>query len=57
MFPGINNDLSYIDTPKTAIINNEVLRLDVDIAALQKTRLPVLKEKDYTFYVLAMQAR
>ena len=41
------------DLRKTAVINNELTRLDVDIAALQKTRLPEtgsLRERDYTFY-------
>ena len=38
---------------KTAVINNELLRLNVDIATLQETRLAdsgALKEKDYTLY-------
>ena len=38
---------------KTAVINDELLRLKTDIAALQETRLAdsgSLKEKDYTFY-------
>ena len=38
---------------KAAVINNELLRLNVDIATLQETRLAdswALKEKDYTFY-------
>ncbi|XP_067909771.1 uncharacterized protein, partial [Heterodontus francisci] len=37
----------------TAIINNELSRLNVDIAALQETRLPAggsLAEQDYTFF-------
>lgn len=40
------------DLRKSAVINNELLRLQVDIAALQETRLvesSCLKEKDYTF--------
>ena len=35
------------------MINNELLRLSIDIAALQETRLTEtgsLREKDYTFY-------
>ena len=41
------------DLRKTAIINKELLRLQVDIAALQETRLAGsgwLKEDDYTFF-------
>ena len=53
MLSGINYDLSYTeDTRKTAIINNELFRGDVDIAAPQEKRLPEsasLQEKDYTF--------
>ena len=40
-------------TTKTAVINNELLRLQVDIATLQETRLAgsgTLKEKDYSFF-------
>ena len=38
---------------KTAVINNELLRLQVDIAALQETRLAdtgSLTESDYTLF-------
>jgi len=48
------DDLQIIsDARKTAVINNELLRLQVDIAAVQETRLAdsgTLKEKDYTFF-------
>lgn len=54
MTPGLNENLQDIsDTRKTAIINNELLRLQVDIVTLQETRLAgsgTLKEKDYTFF-------
>lgn len=54
MLTGISDDLNEIeDTRKTAIINNELARLQIDIAALQETRLlesGTLKESDYTFY-------
>ena len=54
MTTGQGDDLQDIsDSRKTAIINNELLRLKVDVAALQETRLPglgKLKEKDYTFF-------
>ena len=54
MLTGISDDLRHIDDlRKTAVINNELTRLDVDIAALQETRLPEtgsLRERDYTFY-------
>ncbi|XP_067028951.1 uncharacterized protein [Acropora muricata] len=39
--------------PDTAVINNELLRLRIDIAGLQETRLAesgCLKESDYTFF-------
>ena len=41
------------DSRKTAVINNELKRLNVDIATLQETRFAdsgTLKEKDYTFF-------
>ena len=41
------------DARKSAIINNELKRLDVDIAALQETRLAdegKIREADYTFF-------
>ena len=54
MLTGISDDLRSIDDlRKTAIINNELLRLNVDIVALQETRLAEaasLREKDYTFF-------
>ncbi|XP_047494975.1 uncharacterized protein LOC125043065 [Penaeus chinensis] len=54
MLTGISVDLGSInDLRKTAVINNELSRLDVDIVALQETRLAEaasLREKDYTFY-------
>ena len=54
MTTGLSTDLKEIsDARKTAIINNELKRLNVDIAALQETRLAdsgTLREKDYTFF-------
>ena len=54
MCPGIASDLQLTtDNRKTAIINNELARLKIDIAALQETRLAAdgkLCEKDYTFF-------
>ena len=41
------------DSRKTAIINDELRRLNVDIATLQETRLAdssTLGEKDYIFF-------
>ena len=41
------------DSRKTAVINDELKRLNVDIATLQETRLAdsgTLKEKDYTVF-------
>ena len=54
MLTGISENLQDVsDSRKTAVINNELLRLNVDIATLQETRLAdsgALQEKDYTFY-------
>ena len=54
MLTGISENLEDVsDTRKTAGKNNELLRLNVDIATLQETRLAdsgSLKEKDYTLY-------
>ena len=54
MLTGISENLQDVsDSRKTAVINNELLRLNVDIATLLETRLAgsgALKEKDYTFY-------
>ena len=41
------------DIPKTTIIDRELKRLGVDVAALQETRLAdfgSIKERNYTFY-------
>ena len=55
MTPGLSNDILTIsDIRKTAVINNELLRLQIDIAGLQETRLAesgCLKESDYTFFL------
>ena len=54
MCPGLSDDLQKIDDArKTAIIDRELKRLNIDIAALQETRLPgsgSLKESNYTFF-------
>ena len=54
MRTGLSDDLRQIDdSRKTAIINAELSRLNVDIAALQETRLAdsgMLRESDYTFF-------
>ena len=54
MCPGLTPDLHLIDDArKTAVIDRELLRLNVDIAALQETRLAdngTIKEANYTFY-------
>ncbi|KAI8490888.1 hypothetical protein Bbelb_313070 [Branchiostoma belcheri] len=51
---GLSDDLRDInDISKTAVIDCELLRLNIDIAALQETRLPdsvSLKEEFYTFF-------
>ena len=54
MLTGLSDNPKGIsDSRKTAVINDELKRLHVDIATLQETRLPdsgSLKEKDYTFF-------
>ena len=54
MMTGLNIDLRDIDGPrKTAVISSELARLNVDIAALQETRLAdygSFREKEYTFF-------
>ena len=54
MWTGLSDDRQEIDDArKTAVIDHEVHRLGIDIAALQETRLPdsgSLREKHYTFF-------
>ena len=54
MTTGLSADLKDIsDVRKTAVINNELKRLEVDIVTLQETRLAdsgTMREKDYTFF-------
>ena len=54
MLTGLSEDLQDVsDSRKTAVINDELRRLHVDIATLQETRLAdsgTLREKDYTFF-------
>ncbi|KAK2555651.1 Craniofacial development protein 2 [Acropora cervicornis] len=54
MCPGLSSDLQGIDDArKTAVINKELARLNIDVACLQETRLPdggSLRETDYTFF-------
>ena len=53
MTTGLDDLQNISDARKTAIVNDELLRLKIDIAALQETRLAdsgTLKEKDYTFF-------
>ena len=38
------------DSRKTAVINDELRRLNVDIATLEETDSGTLTEKDYTFF-------
>ena len=61
MTTGLSTDLpDTSDARKTAVINNELLRLEVDIAALQETRLAEtssFQEKDFTFFWRGKPAR
>ena len=53
MTTGLDDLKNISDARKTAVINDEHLRLKIDISTLQETRLAdsgSLKEKDYTFY-------
>lgn len=54
MCPGLTNDLQLIDDArKTAVIDKELARLNIDIACLQETRLAdsgSIREANYTFY-------
>ena len=54
MMPSLSQDLQDISNArKTAVINDELTRLNVDIATLQETWLAnadTLKERDYTFF-------
>ena len=54
MFPGLSVDLQLMDdSRKTAIINKELARLNIDVACLQESRLAdsgLLMERDYTFF-------
>lgn len=51
--PGIDSSHLLPEIRKTAVVAAELLRLNIDIAALSETRLPeqgCIREKDYTFY-------
>ena len=52
--PGLSADLQLMDDcRKTAIINKELARLNIDLACLQETQLAnsgSLMERDYTFF-------
>ena len=54
MCPGLSDDLQQVgDFRKTAIINCKLMRLSINIATLQETRLPSnssLREQDYTLF-------
>jgi len=54
MCPGLTDDLQQIDDArKTAVIDRELARLNVDIACLQETRLAdsgSIREANYTFF-------
>ena len=54
MTPGLSDDLQRVnDARKTAVINNELSRLNMDIVTLQETRLSSsgsIREEDFTFF-------
>ena len=54
MCPGLSDDLSQVDdSRKITIINRELKQLNIDIAALEETRLhsnDSLREQDYMFF-------
>jgi hypothetical protein len=51
---GLSDNLQHVSNArKTAVINNELRRLQVDIIALQETRLAessIIRERDYSFF-------
>ena len=54
MYPGLSAYLQKLDdSRKTAVINKELARLNIDVACLQETRLAdsgSLRKSDYTFF-------
>ncbi len=60
MIPGLTDYLQKLDDArKTAVIDSELARLNVDIACLQETRLAdsgSIKEANYTFYWKGLSA-
>lgn len=54
MCPSLSDDLSQVDdSRKITIINRELKRLHIDIAALEETRLQSndsVREQDYMFF-------
>ena len=54
MTPGFSDDLQEVnDARKTAVIDRELSRLQMDIVALQETRLPEtgsVRERDFTLF-------
>ena len=52
--PGLSDNLQQVsDVLKTAVINKELHWLQVNIIALQETRLPesgIIRERDYSFF-------
>ena len=53
---GLDEDLQKLDdSSKTAAINNELIRLRINVCALQETRLQDaghISESDYTFFYI-----
>ena len=54
MTPGLSDNLQQVsDARKTAVINNKLCWLQMDIIALQQTRLSesgIIRERDYSFF-------
>ena len=54
MTPGLADNLQQVsDARKAAVINNELCWFQVDIIALQETRLPeseIIRKRDYSFF-------
>ena len=52
--PGFSDDLQEVnDARKTAVVDRELSRLQIDIVALQETRLPgtaSIRERDFTLF-------
>ena len=55
MMPGYTTNSDKVALRKTALLDRELFKLDIDVAALQETRLAEtgsIKESHYTFFLV-----